>query len=1558
MRRYFLTALAGVFSVSTLWAAYVQVVFPSTNLPVNVGEWHKSYDAVFAKGNTENIPVVALLGSTFCSICSTFDKELTNRTFTAWQKSSGLLFLYGKVYNGDWSEYNVAQLFKLVGSGAIPRGVVYWKKADGTTVKQIFEAQHWTAQQFINYITGLVGTYVPPAPLDASDPNDDAYSGTAVSNLTAATTTTWTTARSLSGTDTNDWFKATLQAGKQYQLSAKNVSVNNAAPTVSVFSSTGGVPVSPAVATAALTSLTSGLMLNPAASGTYYVRVTRAPNTTATVSYTLGLRELQACQVSFAALPSEIEEDAGKIALTLNRSGRETDAVAVTVTTSNGTATAGTNYTAVNKSYAFAIGETSKTVEIAVKDIAGPNGDRTFNVALASADVQITLGAAKTVTIKDVDKSFDDADGAAGVVDGDDLATGATFLTTLPEPQVTADHYLSTQDTNDWFCITGVVSGKTYQVGVTVAEARPAGTVSADVAFYYGSAAPAFMQRTASSLLAAAYRFTATNTGSVYMKVSAPAVAGSNFRYRLSYREWVLPVVSFTSGTVSVAANAATAKSLNLALVRTQNADEAVTVYLNTADGTALAGTDYTALANQPAAFAAGVTNGTKDVQILPDGGVWSPDRQFTVTIAESAGVIQAAGQHSATVTVASSRPMADASDGSGATDGNAAKETATLLTMAKQRQSIEASLNGTDTNDWYAFEVQAGVEYFLKLASLYTNATGLAASVILPGETAETPVTLDTLAAGYHLTPAAAGTLWLRFSRTADVAACVLYTLDYREWVPAVVSFTVSQVTVSEYVQQVELSVVCTMEVPMEVSARITTQDGSATAGDDYVAQDVPLLWTDADPTYSVKKVTIPLLNKNVLYEGTELFTVKLDSADAVIEADTITNVTVRLTEKDVGKIGSFAIAGFQLDGSATFVPYTTLAASIPDGQKMTVTVKRLYGNAGVVTNLLKWSDNSATYPVVFEEFQTERTVEVTAPASEGVYKARQYLSLTLSTATRGASVTSANALRYWITDRDAALTSYVADRTKVPFSSSSQAWYVSGTGTVDEVVRSKVLALNATAAMSVTLAGSGTLSFEGVSDGAGTLTCAGGGNTATFALSSGVPTNMVYAVGTGNRTVTITFKAGSANASVALRNIQWTPGADVLSKGTFNGVAEDATYGNGLLRVSVSATGWMTGKIQFPAKTFTFTVAGFAGNGVETDGVKTNLTSAFTAVSGTTRMENLVLQLVTDTRSSRSVLSIEGGTLSAVAYRNAWADRPLTGDTASVKGIAENYYTAVLPGYAASTFVPEAACGSSFLTMTVSKSGVVNGSGVLADGTAISFSSTVVVPEAGQGQVYILAAPTTYKGGYVFLTLVLTAKEDGTYAIEAATSGGAWISQAATTGFTRVLRNLSGGYYSKTSSLSDYYLGLDLSVKQSEPDSAPEYRYTQWNGSATAAVETNATVWAASEGSALGTLALNRYGVGSFSGQNASAMTYALTKATGLFTGRFAALFDVQTTAGGTVNTVKRTVTYKGAMVPGRFDRESDSIEGAGYYLATQYDGPTATVKSYEILIQQQRY
>jgi streptogramin lyase len=129
-----------------------------------------------------------------------------------------------------------------------------------------------------------------------------------------------------------------------------------------------------------------------------------AASTSAPLSYTVGSASPASLQFSAAAY--SVNEDGGTATVTLTRSGGSSGAVAVLVTTSDGTAVAGQDYAAVSQTVSWGDGDTGpKTVTVPVIDRGLTTGQHTVNLTLADPSSGAALGtpASAQLTIADND---------------------------------------------------------------------------------------------------------------------------------------------------------------------------------------------------------------------------------------------------------------------------------------------------------------------------------------------------------------------------------------------------------------------------------------------------------------------------------------------------------------------------------------------------------------------------------------------------------------------------------------------------------------------------------------------------------------------------------------------------------------------------------------------------------------------------------------------------------------------------------------------------------------------------------------------------------------------------------------------------------------------------------------------------------------------------------------------------------------------------------------------------------------------------------------------------
>ena len=109
--------------------------------------------------------------------------------------------------------------------------------------------------------------------------------------------------------------------------------------------------------------------------------------------------------IQFSAATYTVGEAARRATITVTRTGGTASGVGVTYATSDGTATAGSDYTATSGILTFAANQTSKTFTIPVTNDTTVEGNETINLTLSNPTGGAALGAQNTaqLTISDND---------------------------------------------------------------------------------------------------------------------------------------------------------------------------------------------------------------------------------------------------------------------------------------------------------------------------------------------------------------------------------------------------------------------------------------------------------------------------------------------------------------------------------------------------------------------------------------------------------------------------------------------------------------------------------------------------------------------------------------------------------------------------------------------------------------------------------------------------------------------------------------------------------------------------------------------------------------------------------------------------------------------------------------------------------------------------------------------------------------------------------------------------------------------------------------------------
>lgn len=1201
--------IRSVLAVTALAALSVleAVAFPVVSTP-EIGVWCSKATLTKKMADAEGIPVVIVASSTGCEFCNALTSNvLNNKDFMAWVENSGYLFCRVKVSNGVWGGTEGSAVLSWIGGtkDGIPRFALYWKKKDGTLVvdakatNELARYHDW--KYYRDKAEKAFKDYKPAGREDkddfdhgddekagASDLDKDlpadgsAYEGRALQSVSPLS----------NPPDTNDWFKLTVTEGRRYRFYLKDLALGEGAAATAEFFLGDRAAGSLSFADLAAKGFVypDDATLVPNGDAKLYVNLKQTAG--ATSKYRLCYRLLE--DIGLAVTPAEqtVKEDAGTAVVTVSRTGRLTDEITFVVDTHDGTgpdgAKAGTHYTALSKkAFSIPAKQASVTVPVTIKDIPGAQGDKWFTLSVSNTTVAAESAVPRTakVTIQDLDVPTDQWDGPTK----DDFAVTATRGDVVDSTTEHGPHVLSSLDTNDWFRLVTLSAGKTYQVKALDTGVRSAGTEPSPLAtFRIGSAtAKATNTLDLASLQTTPWRFTAEASGDLYVVVSNRSASSAVHRYTLAWQEWVLPVVTLEKAADAIVTSASAATAYKVNLTRSKNLEENVQVKVEV-----LSDDMRVEPSTNVVTFLAGSAAAVLSVPVAADGGYWAPDSSFTVRITDAGAAYRLDESSIGEMTVTLKTQMPERENRAGDVDeseNNDTMATAYDGFEATKRPQTEAALtlNGADKADYYHFTTVKGTKYAFKLTNFgptegVTN--GLSVTLTTLSGTDEIP--LEACVGREYVFEAPWNDVVVGIIKPSDPEhATMKYDFTYREWVPAKIGFTVGEIEISELAACVLVPVACEMEVGLPVDVIAATADGTAVAGEDYIAVRSTVKWTEDDwaggATQVVKYVTVPLKKNTGEYEGTEEFYVDLDFSESIALPGELTRCTVKIREADEGAVGTIAIKGC-VYGDGVEQAHTSLAIPVTAGETVKMLLSRTGGMSGSVKATLRWKSGE-TVETTFQENETEKEVELTVPASEDVYTDRSKTSLTLTAKVvstgRTATVDKTRSQLDFVVQCQNSTLAYTfgSDRRNVSLSSEDAAWYQIGQESVGSVVRCAALAKGKKAEMLAAVTGPGVLSFDVTQTGSGALVVTGADGVLTPTVTG---STYSYAIGAGVQSLAVTYAAQSAGSWVKFENVTFVPTAEYMRTGSFGGTTLfGGSVGRG--QVTVGKTGRASGRI-----------------------------------------------------------------------------------------------------------------------------------------------------------------------------------------------------------------------------------------------------------------------------------------------------------------------------------------------------------------------------------------
>ncbi|MBI3343649.1 MAG: type I secretion C-terminal target domain-containing protein, partial [Gammaproteobacteria bacterium] len=577
------------------------------------------------------------------------------------------------------------------------------------------------------------------------------------------------------------------------------------------------------------------------------------PDETVTVTLTGGATNGQAIGIGVASATGTITNDDTQPTISINdvtvNEGAGTATFAVTLSnpssqiitvqyqTANGSATAGSDYTASGlQTLTFAPGVISQPITVPILEDTLVEGNETFVVNLSTpTDATIAGTGVGTGTIIDNDQPSLSITGVT-VNEGAGTASFTVTMNTISPSNVTFTYATADGTATAGADYTGTVSG--------------AGTITA------GSLTTTInIPITDDLIVEGTENFTVTLTGATGASIAVPTATGA-----ITDNDHVTFNIS---GTPSLTEGGTA--TYNISYTGTLAAGQTATVNYGTVNGTALAGSDYTANSGTLTFTGGGPTSQPVTVVTIDDN-LAEATENFQVNLS-GASANALIGTGSANTTILDNEPtisINDVSKSEGSlapgNEVNVTPFTFTVTLSASSTQTVtvnyaitNGSPNPTNGGDFFPGGLPSG--------GMLTFA---------PGNTSQT-ITVNVRADN---TTEPHETFFVDLSSPSNNASILdghgVGTILNDD------SINISDATVNEAAGTATFTVSLSNALAHPVTVDFATADGTATAGSDYAAQTGTLTFV---PGVTSQTITIPILN-DAIFEGNETFTVNLSNA------------------------------------------------------------------------------------------------------------------------------------------------------------------------------------------------------------------------------------------------------------------------------------------------------------------------------------------------------------------------------------------------------------------------------------------------------------------------------------------------------------------------------------------------------------------------------------------------------------------------------------------------------------------------------------------------------
>jgi len=665
---------------------------------------------------------------------------------------------------------------------------------------------------------------------------------------------------------------------------------------------------------------------------------------------------------------NEGHSGATQATLTVSLSSPSTESVTVNYQSTDGTASSGSDYTAISGSLIFAPGETSKTIPLRIQGDTTLENDEVFTVNLLDP-VNAALGqdAPASITLINDDFPIISLSGA-NISEGNSASNAAiTASLSAASAQTITVNYTTSNGTamagSDYTTTSGTLTfnpGETSKtinipiIGDTVIENNETLTVN------LSSPTNATLSSTAG-----AATVTLTNDDLPILAISGASLTEGN------------------SGS----------KNATLTVTLSSAASQAITINYASSDGTASSGSDYTAISGV-LTFAAGETSKTLTLPITGDTIV-EADETLTVNLFNPGNATLSSTAGAATVTLTNDDLPVMSITGASVTEGNSGTSNAAVTV------SLSAASVQTITVNYATGSITA-------LAGLdYTAVNGLL--TFNPGETSKTiniPIIGDTLIENNEtLTVNLSSPINATLSSTAGAATVTLTNDD----LPILAISGASLTEGNSGSKNATLTVTLSSAASQAITVNYASNDGTATSGSDYTAISGVLTFA---PGETSKTLSIPVTGDTVA-EADETLTVNLFNPGNATLSSTAGAATVTLTNDDLPVM---SITGTSVTEGNSGTSNAAVTVSLSAAFSQTIKVNYATSNGTAMAG----SDYTTTSgTLTFNPGETSKTINIPI-IGDTVIENNETLTVNLSSPVNATLSSTAGAATVTLTNDD----------------------------------------------------------------------------------------------------------------------------------------------------------------------------------------------------------------------------------------------------------------------------------------------------------------------------------------------------------------------------------------------------------------------------------------------------------------------------------------------------------------------------------------------------------